>query len=848
MHVENSGAFLVSQNDTFQARIENYSPESTSYYFVIVHVASNTIVWAANRNQPLTSSSQLTLTNRGLTLYHDPGGKPIWSTPQNLSSHVAYMHLMDSGNLVLLDGNNNSLWESFDFPTDVLVPGQRLKVGKSLVSSVSDEDVSEGNYSLVLGDSDAMLQWNGMNYWKLSMETRSFRELIVGVSYMVMNSSGLFLIGGNGVKPVIKVPFDSGGDMVNSSSSSFWIVKLDHKGVFNVLKINALDRSSKQEFVGPDDGCKIPYACIALGVCTNGGSCQCAPGFRMDPNLNYCVPADNTLALPGGSCNNSSLSSSNGSTVVNYINLRGNLDYFSNGFTDPVANGVDLWACQHLCTSNCSCLGVFYTQSSGSCYMIRNYLGSFTIKSSSGTDRSGYIKTILESQNSGDSGSKKSDFPVIASILLPSSGVIAITVVATIIWLRRRRKRRMWEKTLNLKLGNSRSSADDDNEFVSIPGLPVRFTYKELVNATEDFKVQIGSGGFGTVFKGKLRDGTEVAVKKITCLGAQGKREFLTEIAVIGKIHHVNLVRLKGFCAYRGQRFLVYEYMNKGSLDRTLFKGEQALEWRERFEIAIGTARGLAYLHSGCEHKIIHCDVKPENILLHDKSQVKISDFGLSKLLSPEESGLFTTLRGTRGYLAPEWLTSSAISDKTDVYSYGMVLLEIIRGKKNSSPQMQSDDNNNTSESDTTNTSPLSRESRSRLVYFPLFALEMHEQRRYLELVDPRLMGRVRSEEVEKLVRVALCCVHEEPSLRPSMSNVVGMLEGGVALGEPRIESLSFLRFYGRRFTEASTMEENSGQEPDNQFALCRQAQTTNTSSSYNSFSYMSSQQVSGPR
>ncbi|KAI3451626.1 hypothetical protein Pfo_008291 [Paulownia fortunei] len=836
--IDNSGAFLASQNNSFQARITNSKPESRSFYFVIIHVSSRTIVWSANRNYPISQSSQLRLTVDGLALYNDTG-HTIWSTPQTLSS-VSSMQLLESGNLVLLDVMNNTVWESFDFPTDVLVMGQKLRVGKWLVSSLSDEDLSDGSYRLVIGDSDAMLQWNGMNYWKLSMYKKAFRDTNFPVEYMVMNFTGVYLMGENGEEVVIKVIFHDSSDVL-ASSSNFQIVKLDHNGVFSIVNFNVMDGSSKQEFTGPADSCRIPFICRRLGVCINGGSCQCAPAFHSDPNMNSgnCVPTEGTLALPGP-CNGPS---SDG-TAIKYLNLRNDLDYFSNDFTDPVMHDVNLSVCQNLCSRNCSCLGVFHSQNSGSCYMIRNYLGSIMIKSSS-MDCLGYVKAIAVGIPNGYLENKKSDFPVLAVVLLPSSGVIAIALVTTLIWSRRRRRR--WEKSANSKLGrgNSSSSAEEEMDFVSIPGLPVRFDYQELAVATGGFRTQIGSGGFGTVYKGTLQDGTDVAVKKITCLGAQGKREFLTEIAVIGKIHHVNLVRLKGFCAHGGQRLLVYEYMKRGSLDRTLFRGEPVLEWKERYEIALGTARGLAYLHSGCEDKIIHCDIKPENILLHDKSQVKISDFGLSKLLSPEQSGLFTTLRGTRGYLAPEWLTSTSISDKTDVYSYGMVLLEIIRGKKNSSPQAQS---NNRPGADSNRGNVLSSsssgESGHRLIYFPLFALEMHEERRYSELVDPRLMGQVRSEEVEKLVRVALCCVHEEPNLRPSMSNVVGMLEGGVPLSEPRMESLNFLRFYGRRFTEASTLEENSEQ---NELILYRQP-TSNTSSSYNSFSYISSQQVSGPR
>ncbi|XP_057769095.1 G-type lectin S-receptor-like serine/threonine-protein kinase At5g35370 [Salvia miltiorrhiza] len=829
--IDNSGAFLASQKGSFEARITNSKPESKSFYFVVIHVASHTIVWSANRNRPISLSSQLRLTEKGLTLYNDTG-LPIWSTPPN-PRPVSSLHLLESGNLILLDSVNSTVWQSFDFPTDLLVVGQPLRVGKSLVAPLGGDDgeLSEGGYRLVVGDDDAVLQWNGMVYWKLSMDGKAFRDANFAVEFLIVNTTGLFLMGGeNGRRVVMKRIFDTAA----ANSSDFGFAKLDFRGLLSVVSFNSVDRTSKELLERPNDKCQIPMICRKLDVCSNGGSCWCAPGFHNDPKINNgdCVPTDTSLVLPD-SCNNT-WSSASDYTNIKYFSLRSDLDYFSNDFTDPVIRDVNVSFCQNLCSKNCSCLGVFFTETSGSCYMIRNYLGS--MKSGSG-NRAGYVKMVAVGVRTSDVDNNKDAFPTIATVLLPSSVVLAIAVVA-LVCLRRRQRRRFSKKIARSKLDYD---GDEEVDFVSIPGLPVRIDYEELAEATQDFKNQIGSGGFGTVYKGTLRDGSEVAVKKITCLGSQGKREFLTEIAVIGKIHHVNLVRLKGFCAHGAQKLLVYEYMKRGSLDRSLFQGEPVLEWKERCEIAVGAARGLAYLHSGCEHKIIHCDVKPENILLHHESQVKISDFGLSKLLTPEEqSGLFTTLRGTRGYLAPEWLTSSAISDKSDVYSYGMVLLEIIRGGKNSSPQTWSDN------SGSATLSPTGDSVGQRRVYFPLLALQMHEERKYLELADPRLVGRVRSHEVEKMVRVALCCVHEDPNLRPSMTNVVGMLEGAVPLVEPRLESLNFLRFYGRRFMEASTLGDGT---EANEFMLYRQP-TSNTSStvSYNSFSYMSSHQVSGPR
>ncbi|XP_031272310.1 G-type lectin S-receptor-like serine/threonine-protein kinase At5g35370 [Pistacia vera] len=827
--IDNSGAFLQSLNKTFKLSFSHPNSELSQYYLSIIHSPSNLIIWTANPNKPISDSSKFTLSLNGLSITNDDG-RLVWSTPK-LDSPVSVMQLQDSGNLVLLDAQNVSLWESFGSPTDTLVIGQRLYLGQSLNGAVSGNDLSVGDYRLVVTDGDAVQQWNGLNYWKLSMYTSAFKNSNSPVSFLSMNGTGLYLFASDGSTVVIQVEL--------GSSSDFRIAKLGTNGRFSVSKF--VSDSWVEELAIPVDECRIPFICNKIGLCSSS-SCSCPSGFH--PNTNGdCVPVNASLSLPSACTNRGELNSS-----ISYLELGNGMDYFTNDFVQPVKHGIVSSECQDLCSGNCSCLAFFHEEASGSCYIIENHLGSIMSASSDKDgDRFGFIKTRVSSSPDANTNTNANDqagkFPIAGLVLLPTSGFfLLIILVIGFIWWRKNKKQSRGEV---VKLG-SRNSSFEELELISIPGLPVRFYYEELAIATDSFKTQIGSGGFGTVYKGSLHDKTVVAVKKIISMGVQGKKEFCTEIAIIGNIHHINLVRLKGFCAQGRQRFLVYEYMNKGSLDKTLFGNGPVLGWPERFEIALGTARGLAYLHSGCQHKIIHCDVKPENILLHENFQVKISDFGLSKLLGPEQSSLFTTMRGTRGYLAPEWLTHTAITDKTDVYSYGMVLLEIVRGRKNCSLQTHRSSTEKDRRDATTRSSPLDSWS----VYFPLLALEMHEQRRYLELADPRLEGQVRREEVEKLVRVALLCVQEEPMLRPSMSNVVSMLEGGMPLGEPNIESLRFLRFYGQRFTEPSTIGNSNEQ---NEFILYSEANGTNSSAntnsaSYNFLSYMSSQQVSGPR
>ncbi|PKI72674.1 hypothetical protein CRG98_006925 [Punica granatum] len=298
--------------------------------------------------------------------------------------------------------------------------------------------------------------------------------------------------------------------------------------------------------------------------------------------------------------------------------------------------------------------------------------------------------------------------------------------------------------------------------------MPVRFSYSDLSQATRNFSTKVGQGGFGSVYQGVLPDGTRLAVKKLEGIG-QGKKEFRAEVSTIGSTHHVHLVKLKGFCAERAHRLLVYEFMSNGSLDRWIFKNNEQgapLDWDTRYGIALGTAKGLAYLHEECEGKIVHCDIKPENVLLDDNFVAKVSDFGLAKLMSREESLVYTTLRGTRGYLAPEWITNNPISEKSDVYSYGMVLLEIIGGRKNYDP----------------------KESPEK-AHFPSYAFKMLEEGKATEIVDPRMEVAESDERVIASIKVALWCIQDEMYLRPPMTRVVQMLEGLCDVPQPPVSA-----------------------------------------------------------
>ncbi|KAK7328390.1 hypothetical protein VNO77_22495 [Canavalia gladiata] len=311
-----------------------------------------------------------------------------------------------------------------------------------------------------------------------------------------------------------------------------------------------------------------------------------------------------------------------------------------------------------------------------------------------------------------------------------------------------------------------------------VAGVPIKFRFKELEEATDGFQSLIGKGASASVFKGILNDGTSVAVKRIDA-EERGEKEFRSEVAAIANVHHVNLVRLLGYCnAPSAPRYLVYEYISNGSLDCWIFPKRVpqrrfggCLTWNLRYKVAIDVAKGLAYLHHDCRSRILHLDVKPENILLDENYRALVSDFGLAKLIGKDESQkVMSTIRGTKGYLAPEWLLEQGVSDKTDIYSYGMVLLEIVGGRKNMC--LVEDEKN---------------KSKTKWQYFPKIVNERVREGRFMEIVDHRLLecGGVDERKVRTLVYVALWCVQERPRLRPSMAQVVDMLEGRVRVEQP---------------------------------------------------------------
>ncbi|KAF7140239.1 hypothetical protein RHSIM_Rhsim06G0120200 [Rhododendron simsii] len=287
--------------------------------------------------------------------------------------------------------------------------------------------------------------------------------------------------------------------------------------------------------------------------------------------------------------------------------------------------------------------------------------------------------------------------------------------------------------------------------------MPIRYSYSQIKKMSRGFKDKLGEGGYGSVYKGKLRSGYDAAIKILGKPKSNGQ-EFINEVATIGRIHHVNVVRLIGFCATRSKRALVYEFMPNGSLEKYLFsqEGNVSLSCKQMYDISVGVARGIEYLHQGCDMQILHFDIKPHNILLDENFNPKVSDFGLAKLNSTDDSMVsLTAARGTMGYMAPElfYKNIGRISYKADVYSYGMLLMEMAGRRRNLNAF-------------TKHTSQ---------IYFPSWVYDQFKEGKEID------MGEATDEEremVRKMVITALWCIQMGPSNRPSMNKVVEMLEG----------------------------------------------------------------------
>ncbi|CAN6893264.1 unnamed protein product [Brassica oleracea] len=749
LYASGSNQSWSSPNFTFSVSfLPSSSPNS---FLAAVSFAGNIPIWSAGTvdsrgSLRLSSSGSLRLTNGSNATVWDSGTDGLG---------VVLATIEDSGNLRLLDNQSNPVWSSFDHPTDTIVQLQNFTAGKVLRS---------GNYSFQLERrGNLTLKWNNSTtYWSQGLNS----------SFSSNFSSPSLALQTNGVVLMFDSTLSGGTETIYSDdygegSNTFRFLKLDDDG--NLRIYSSASRNSGP--VSPHWSA-VANQCLVYGYCGNFGICSYndTTPVCLCPSRNFGLVDVNDRRK--GCKRKVELNDCSGNaTMLDLGNTRLVTDS-----SDP--NSEVFFAGSSPCRSNClvstTCLAsVSLSDGSGNCWQKQR--GSFfTGYQSSSVPSTSYVKVcgpVLPNQplvgTKGDGNNSKVHLWIVAVAVV--GGLLGLAVVEVGLW---------WCCCRNNPKFGTLSSHYTLLEYAS--GAPVQFSYRELQRCTKSFKEKLGAGGFGTVYRGVLSNKTVVAVKQLEGI-EQGEKQFRMEVATISSTHHLNLVRLIGFCSEGRHRLLVYEFMRNGSLDSFLFTTDSGklLTWEYRFNIALGTAKGITYLHEECRDCIVHCDIKPENILVDDNYTAKVSDFGLAKLLNPKDNRHknMSSVRGTRGYLAPEWLANLPITSKSDVYSYGMVLLEIVSGKRNFDV------------SEKTNHKK-----------FSIWAYEEFEKSNTEAILDKRLREdqTVDMEQVKRMVQTSFWCTQEQPLQRPTMGKVVQMIEGITAVNKPpRPKTLNEVSFSG---------------------------------------------------
>ncbi|KAK4369046.1 hypothetical protein RND71_012838 [Anisodus tanguticus] len=712
-----------------------------SYLFAIFIVQTNSIsliiqpaigfpqvVWSANRNNPVKINSTLQLTAEGDLVLRDADGTLAWSTNTARKS-VAGLNLTDEGNLVLFDSKNATVWQSFDHPTNSLVPGQKLVPGMNLTASVSTTNWTEGGLFSFSATDDGLVAFVESNppqtYWSVDGLNASSSNHV-----MYLNGSlALFSNSSDSNNPQILVSITP---VVLAQ-----YMKLESDGHLKVYEWRSGWNEVDDLLTGFYGECYYPMVCGRYGICSRG---QCSCPKSNSNSTTYFRQIDDRQGNLG--CSEVTRLTCNDLNNHNFLELK-DVDYFT--FTTDVRN-TDINTCKDACLRNCSCKAALFRSaldsSTGDCYLPSEIFSlANNEKDRTRYDSHAFIKVQVEPEPetvAAAEGKKPINGAILGSVIgLAILGII-IGIAVFIFWKKRK------------------ANEDEENYLDHVPGMPTRFSYDNLKAATDNFTKKLGQGGFGSVFEGCLEDGTKIAVKCLDGIG-QVKKSFLAEVETIGSIHHVNLVQLIGFCAEKSHRLLVFEFMSNGSLEKWIYHGkqEQSLDWNCRRKIIQDIAKGLAYLHEECRQKILHLDIKPPNILLDEKHNAKLADFGLSKLIDRNQSQVVTTMRGTPGYLAPEWL-SGAITEKVDVYSFGIVVLEILSGRRHFEAS----------------------ESEDQQVMLNLFRKKA-EEGQLVDLIDKHSEDmQFYKEEVIKTMQIAAWCLQSDYTKRPSMSMVVKAMEG----------------------------------------------------------------------
>ncbi|KAK3129197.1 hypothetical protein QOZ80_6BG0473490 [Eleusine coracana subsp. coracana] len=779
-----AGDKLISRNGKFalgffQPRISKSQINTTSL-LAINTTSSNwylgiwfnelpvcTPVWFANREHPIADNYiklvQLKISGDGglVVSLSSVDERVIWSSVGQINrtdtrSINTSAVLLESGNLALVENHSNAtIWQSFDDPTDIVLPGAKFGWNKvtglirRYISKKSLIDPGLGPYVIQLDNNGLVLKRLDPSvvyfYWSSQKQVLQLIPLINMILNMDPRTTGL-------LKPIYVNNTEEeyyAYDMSDNSSSAFMSLDISGQIMINVWSKAA--RSWQSVFANPLDPC-TPYAtCGPFAICRGNSSpfCDCMEGFTQKSPKDWLF-GDRT----GGCARNTPLGCTSKKNIKNSTDVfhsvaRVTLPYAPQRIDDATTQSK----CAEFCSGSCSCTA--YSYNSSGCSVWHGELLSVNMNDGIEVNAENvlYIRLAANDLSLLRKNNKKLSNAIVASISI-TSFMLLMLLVFIMIWRKK-------IKCCGAALHDTRGST----------GI-IAFRYSDLCHATKNFSEQLGAGGFGTVFKGVLSGLTTIAVKRLD--GArQGDKQFRAEVSSLGLIQHINLVKLIGFCCEGDKRLLVYEHMINGSLDAHLFGSSSvSLSWDTRYQIAIGVARGLNYLHQSCHKCIIHCDIKPENILLDSSFVPRIADFGMAAVVGRDFSRVLTTFRGTVGYLAPEWLSGVAVTPKVDVYSFGMVLLEIISGRRNS-PEVDTDSGRN-----------------CHVEYFPIEAIRKINEGNVQTLMDPQLLGNYSLEQAQRVCKVSCWCIQDNEFDRPIMGEVVQILEGVQEVAMPPMPRL----------------------------------------------------------
>ncbi|KAM3740391.1 hypothetical protein ACB098_08G095600 [Castanea mollissima] len=715
-------------------------------------IPEKTIVWSANRDNLVPGGSKVELTKDGKFVLNDPTGNEIWKV--DFGSRVAYAAMLDSGNFVLVNQDSSLWWESFNYLTDTILPTQKMNQSSKLVARYSERNYSKGKFQFTL-------QSDG----NLVLETRAFpldssnsaywsSETVSSGYQVVFNQSGsIYLIAKN-------------GSMVNSITSNAGSTQdfyqraiLEYDGVLrhyvypksstNSPKIRRwpMAWSSLSTFI-PSNICKDIVEGTGGGAC--GFNSYCKLGDDQRPNC--LCPDGYTFVDPDDvmkGCKPNFLQQSCDKalpeTELFYFQPMLNTDWPLSDY-EHFQHRTEDW-CRKACLDDCFCAVAIFRN--GDCWKKKFPVSNGRMDSSVGGKALIKIRKDNSTSKPSCADSKKKDH---STLILIGSALLSGSVFLNLLLF-------LAAFLLVFRSNNSKPLNP------VMPGMNLQsFTYEELREATNGFKEELGSGAFATVYKGVLKseDRYPVAVKKLNNMVRESDMEFTAEVRAIGRTNHRNLVQLLGFCNEGQHRLLVYEFMSNGSLASFLFGGSRP-NWYQRMRIALGTARGLCYLHEECSTQTIHCDIKPQNILLDDSFTARISDFGLAKLLKTDQTRTTTGIRGTKGYVAPEWFRNIPVTVKVDVYSFGILFLELVCCRRSFEAEAHDEDQ----------------------MILADWAYDCYKDRKLELLVENDEEALNEKKRMEKYVMIALWCIQEDPSLRPTMKKVVQMMEGAVEVSVP---------------------------------------------------------------